>query len=203
MSRRYDILYRLKITPWDHDRVSERLKGFIAEWGSPPGYALDIGCGTGRDAVYLAQHGWTVTAVDGARQALDTAQQRADATEVEVHWVQGDVCQLDRLDIRDDYGLVLDRGCFHDLTDEQRDEWARGVNAVTASQAGLLMSAFEPRRRGPGPRGVAEEDLMRHVGHTWELRSSAQDLEVRAPWWLGGQLRWYQLRRRPQTPSTA
>lgn len=198
MSRRYDVLYRLKITPWDHDRVSERLKVFIAEWDSPPGQALDVGCGTGRDAVYLAQRGWKVTAVDAARQALSAAQQRADASAVEVDWVRGDVCRLDQLGIADAYDLVLDCGCFHDLSDAERDEWARGVTAVTGSGAELLVSALEPSRRGLGPRGATEADLLRHVGHAWEMRSSIRDLEGRAPWWLGGSRQWwYQLQPRP------
>ena len=42
-----------------------------------PGRALDIGCGSGRDAVYLAERGWRVTAVDSVDKALASAQQRA------------------------------------------------------------------------------------------------------------------------------
>jgi SAM-dependent methyltransferase len=195
MNRRYDILYRLRITPWDHDEVSEQLKDFVGELTAPPGHALDVGCGSGRDAVYLASHGWTVTAVDGVRQALNAAQQRAHAAGVDVNWVHGDICQLEQLGIGDAYDLVLDRGCFHDLTDGQRDRWARGVTAVTDSHAMLLISAFQPRRRGPGPRGVDEAELMRHIGQAWELLSSRQDTNARPPWWLGGQLVWYRLQR--------
>lgn len=43
----------------------------------PPGRALDIACGTGRNALWLAQHGWQVTAVDGARVAIEILEQRA------------------------------------------------------------------------------------------------------------------------------
>ena len=47
-----------------------------------PGSALDIACGTGRNAVWLAERGWTVTAVDGARTAIDVLNQRAWGLEI-------------------------------------------------------------------------------------------------------------------------
>jgi tellurite methyltransferase len=43
----------------------------------PPGRALDLACGTGRNALWLAEHGWAVTAVDGSQAAIDVLQQRA------------------------------------------------------------------------------------------------------------------------------
>jgi SAM-dependent methyltransferase len=193
--RRYDILYRLRITPWDHEEASGQFKDFIGELAAPPGRALEIGCGTGRDAVYLASRGWTVTAVDGVRHALNAAQQRAQAAGVDVNWVCGDVCQLEQLGIGDAYDLVLDRGCFHDLTDKQRDRWAQGVSAVTSSRAMLLISAYERHRRGPGPRGIDEAELMRHIGQAWDLLSSSRDTRARPHWWLDGQMVWYRLQR--------
>ena len=65
----------------------------------PPvtGRALDVGCGSGRDAVYLAKRGWTVTAVDSVDKALATARRRAVEEGVEVQWVKGDVAALDWL----------------------------------------------------------------------------------------------------------
>jgi hypothetical protein len=65
----------------------------------PPvtGRALDVGCGSGRDAVYLAKRGWTVTAVDSVDKALATARRRAAEEGVEVQWVKGHVAALDWL----------------------------------------------------------------------------------------------------------
>jgi tellurite methyltransferase len=47
-----------------------------------PGNALDIACGTGRNSIWLAEHGWTVTAVDGATTAIDVLNQRARGLDV-------------------------------------------------------------------------------------------------------------------------
>ncbi|PZE23122.1 bifunctional 2-polyprenyl-6-hydroxyphenol methylase/3-demethylubiquinol 3-O-methyltransferase UbiG [Curtobacterium sp. MCBD17_028] len=59
----------------------------------PPGSALDAGCGTGRDAVWLAEHGWHVTGVDIAPTALERAARRAAVAEVTdaVTWVATDL----------------------------------------------------------------------------------------------------------------
>jgi SAM-dependent methyltransferase len=192
----YRVLYRLGITPWDREDVPERVRLLLEE--SPhPGRALDVGCGTGRDSVYLARHGWAVTAIDGVPQALDAARRRAEAAGVEVKFVQGDVTALHTLGVGEGYDFVLDRGCFHGLGDDARESCAQGVTAVAAPGAGLLMFAFAPGRRGPAPRGISAEELMRYFGRGWELISSEPDTEVQLARWLGNaEPTWHRLKRR-------
>lgn len=55
-----------------------------------PGRALDVGCGEGADAIWLAAGGWTVTAVDVSEVALDRARAAADEAGVVVEWIGGD-----------------------------------------------------------------------------------------------------------------
>ncbi len=50
-----------------------------------PGTAIDLACGTGRNALYLAERGWVVTAVDGAQTAIALVQRRAAARNLQVH----------------------------------------------------------------------------------------------------------------------
>jgi len=57
--------------------------------GLPPGQALDLGCGEGGDAIWLAGRGWLVTAVDISRVALERA--AAAAGETKVCWTHGDI----------------------------------------------------------------------------------------------------------------
>jgi len=56
-----------------------------------PGRALDVACGEGRNAVWLAEQGWTVTGVDFSQVALDKARRLADQRGVMVEWVNADV----------------------------------------------------------------------------------------------------------------
>ena len=58
-------------TPWDTNITPPEVKEFIA--AAPPGKALDLGCGTGTNAITLAQHGWQATGVDFAPKAIRTA----------------------------------------------------------------------------------------------------------------------------------
>jgi SAM-dependent methyltransferase len=192
----YRVLYRLRITPWERDTVPTPLVELIAQYPAP-GRALDIGCGTGRDAVYLAARGWTVTGVDSVPRALDAAKQRANATNVDVNWVRGDVTRLQTLGIGEGYELLVDRGCFHGLADAEREQYAAGVAAVATPGARLVMFAFQPRSRGLGPRGVTSDEVEQHLGGAWELVSRAPDSESRPPRWIGdAKPVWYQLRRR-------
>ncbi len=191
----YRLLYRLGITPWERDSVPGPVTE-LAERLSPPGRALDVGCGTGRDAVYLSQRGWTVTGVDAVPRAIDAARRRATAADAQVNWVLGDVTQLQSLAIGDGYSLVIDRGCFHGLSDEERARCAAGVTTVTAPGAVLLMFAFCPRKPGMGPRGVTREQIEGHFAPAWQLVSGAPDSEAKLPRWIGdAKPTWYQLRR--------
>jgi SAM-dependent methyltransferase len=62
--------------------------------GLAPGRALDVGCGEGADAIWLASNGWTVTAIDVSAVALSRARQVAELAGATVEWVAGDVLEL-------------------------------------------------------------------------------------------------------------
>ena len=192
----YPLLYRLGITPWNRDRVPMRLAEVASERTSA-GRAIDLGCGTGRDAVYLAEHGWTVTGIDGVKQALDGARERSKRAGVDVNWILGDVTQLDALGLEDGVDFVLDRGCFHGLSDRERERYARGVTSLTGPGSRLLLFAFQPRRLGLGPRGVTAEDVQGAFGPAWDVVSVTPETDLdRLPPWLGNpRPTWYLLAR--------
>jgi SAM-dependent methyltransferase len=80
----------------DHAMWSGRPNGrLVAEVGDlAPGRALDVGCGEGADAIWLARRGWTVTAIDISDVALARAREAAEQGEVTVDWVCGDALQI-------------------------------------------------------------------------------------------------------------
>ena len=72
-----------------------------------------------------------------------------------VRFIRGDVTALEASDAGNGFSFLLDVGCFHGLSDAQRTAMARGLSAVAAEDATLLLLAFQPSRRGPLPRGAS------------------------------------------------
>jgi len=65
--------------PWDTGVTPPELVALVEEHDGPPGRVLELGCGTGTNAVYLARHGWDVTAVDLIDRAVEQAREKAEA----------------------------------------------------------------------------------------------------------------------------
>ena len=121
----YKLMYRFGFAPWEWRDAEETWRPILdSESGLEPGLALDVGCGSGRDAVHLAKRGWRVTAVDFSEEALATARRRATEQGAEVEWVQGDVGRLDRLELEPGYTLIYDFGCIQGLGDPSRQSAA-------------------------------------------------------------------------------
>jgi SAM-dependent methyltransferase len=130
-----------------------------------PGRALDVGCGEGADAIWLARSGWTVTAIDISEVALGRARAAAALAGVAVEWICGDALQVafptgsfDLVSVQYPAlpkaagegavrallntvrpgGLLL--AVYHDLDDEHREHMkSRGVDPANYVDAGDLM----------------------------------------------------------------
>lgn len=166
----YRLMYRLGFAPWERRNVPELWRPlFEGPLALEPGRALDIGCGSGRDAVHLAAHGWQVTAVEFVEKALDRAKQRAAEEAVEVRWVSGNVGELGRLGLEPGYSLIYDFGCIQGLSDSARRGAAAGLSALAAPGARLLFLAFKAGRRILLPRGMDREHLVDLLGDGWDL----------------------------------
>jgi SAM-dependent methyltransferase len=194
MSLMYRLLYRVGFTPWDTGEVPRELSALIEGPGAlPTGRALDIGCGTGTQAVYIAGSGWEVTAVDAVPRPLSQARARADSAGVSVDWVLADAARLHKLGLAPGFTLFFDRGCFHGLDESQRGAYAAGVDGLAAPGATLLMLAFAPSRIPTLPPGVEQSELVaRFAG--WRLISAETETDGEA----AGPLRnvprsWYRL----------
>jgi SAM-dependent methyltransferase len=177
----FRIFYRIGFTPWDGHPLAQRLRDLIEGTGDTPalqaGSALEVGCGTGDCSIYLAQHGWRVTAVDFVRKPLDKARAKADDAGVSVNFVAADVTHLTEAGIGTGFGLIVDNGCLHNMNDDDRDAYVREVSALAAPSARLLIVAFLPGGR-LGVRGVDRAEMERRFATGWTLLSAGGEQEL-------------------------
>jgi len=169
----YRLMYRFGFTPWDRVLPAE-LAGIITGPAAlPPGRALDLGSGLGTKAIFMASHGWRVTAVEAVPQALGESRRRAAKAGVNVEFRQGDVTRLADLRLEPGYTLIFDFGCYHGLNRKQRDAYAGGVDALAADGATLLMMGFS-KALPPVMTAVTAPDLLDRF-EKWKLAWSHPD----------------------------
>jgi ubiquinone/menaquinone biosynthesis C-methylase UbiE len=130
---------------WDYDYPSQELIGALSILNLPNGStALDLGCGGGRDAIFLAQMGLSTSGVDLSSVAVEIASARAREASVDVSFCEGDVLDLPFSDAA--FSLVTDRACFHHIRDEDRPIYVREVCRVLKSGGHLLIRGSSRRR---------------------------------------------------------
>lgn len=171
----YRMFYRLGIVPWDGQPLPDSLRTLVeSDDALVPGRALDVGCGTGDAAVYLAEHGWQVTGVDFAPKALRTARGKAESSGVVVDFVVADVTRLGSAPVGSGFTLVVDGACLHGMGDEDRDAYVREIDAITVQDAHLLILAAEPGSAF-AVRGITADEVQRRFTPGWRLRSSGSE----------------------------
>jgi SAM-dependent methyltransferase len=187
----FNSLYRRGNPRWDTGITPPEVVAVIEGPDAlPAGRALDLGCGTGTNAIYLARHGWDVTGVDFSPLALQQARQKAMDIP-KVRFVEGDVSQLSHLNVNGPFDFVLDIGCFHGLTDQQRGRYVQEVARVTRPGAIMMLFAFTiPRRLWfPIAPRMGEHEIADRFGNDFVV----ERVEGGTGRWSA---RWYTLRRR-------
>jgi len=102
--------------------------------------ALDLGCGPGRNAVWLAGQGYRVDALDLSPTALSWGREHAAESGVEVNFVRANIFAWDLPDTR--YDLVFDSGCFHHLPPHRRVSYRSLLERALAPGGGFGLSCF-------------------------------------------------------------
>ena len=144
---------------WDAGVPSGELRRVVEQGIVRPGPAVDLGCGSGTDAIYLASKGFDVTAIDIAPTALSQAREKAERAGVKVRWLLANVLSLPRLE---PFQFIFDRGCYHEVRFDNAAAYVETVRRL--SQPGrtrFLLLAGNPNEAPVqyAPPQVAEEDI--------------------------------------------
>jgi SAM-dependent methyltransferase len=181
----YRAMYFLGLTPWNRETPHPFLARSMAdvEMPRPHAPALELGCGTGTNAVFLAQQGWDVTALDMVPRALGLGRDKARAAGVDVTFMRGDATRLESLDgvaAPGGFDLLVDIGCFHAIPADDRNGYVDGVTALAAPHATLLLigqfarPARDSRKAGLTPTEVEDRFTDWEVVHREMLSTAPQ-----------------------------
>ena len=146
--------------PWHREQPPALLERAVAQ-RSARGRALDLGCGQGVHAVYLAQQGFTVDAVDFVPAAVAAAAARAEHAGVEVELHECDV-----LDYRSPsaFDVVLDSGCLHHLPKGKVEAYRARLDEWLAPGGDYVLVHFAHRPRAvwipKGPRHMTRDEAV-------------------------------------------
>ena len=171
----FKTFYRLGFVPWDGHPLAQSLRDLIEGDGAlTPGAALDLGCGTGDNSIYLAKHGWQVTGVDFVAKAVEKARAKAEANKLTVNFARADVTRLSSEGVGTNFGLIVDNGCLHGMSPEDRNAYVREVTAVAAPGARLLLVEFVTGG-SYGVPGIDPDEVKTRFAADWTLLSSGDE----------------------------
>jgi SAM-dependent methyltransferase len=119
----FELHYLFKKANWDSGISPPELIDFLIN--HPAGRALDLGCGTGTNAITIHQYGWDVVGVDFSSRAIRSARRKAKAIDDGIQFIQGDVINLKG--VEGTFDLILDIGCFHAILADSKNVYAENI----------------------------------------------------------------------------
>lgn len=139
----YELVYRLVSA----ERIfgsSEKIENFVkvaVDGRIATGKAITLGCGVGRETIYLAKLGFEVTGLDFSPTAIKEARRRAKAAGIDIPFIVDDLTNLSRS--LDSYDLVMDFGALNDLNQHDRDRYMNNVLPLIRPGGYYVMFCFD------------------------------------------------------------
>jgi len=191
----WDAVYREGRPPWESGLASAELVRVLDEGLLQPCTVLELGCGTGADAVYLAWRGFEVTAVDSCPLALERARGRAQEEDVLVQFVLDDVFEFGRT--CGPFDLVYDAGFYHFIRHTDLERLLDLLWRVTRPGSYYLALAGSTGETAEGgPPQVSEEELRLELGRLFQF-VHLRPFRFESPRRSEGYLGWSCLMQRP------
>lgn len=169
INRVYNSAEMAEDLPWNRQAPTLLLTEAAAA-RQTPGRALDIGCGSGLDSVFLASQGWSVTSLDFIPKALQMTRARADKAGVDLTIIEGDVTTLS---LTDTFDLIVDAGCLHSIrSPERRKAYRQRLSQWLNKDGDYVLRHFERRHfwdwRPIGPYRVSRSKIKNQFAHILE-----------------------------------
>ncbi len=167
----FDDLY-VGTPPWDTGRPQSEIVR-LADAGAITGRVLDVGCGTGENAIELAQRGLPVLGIDASPRAIAKARAKAEERRSTAEFLVWDA--LDLASLGRTFDTAIDSGLFHVFSDEERPRFAESLASVLAPGGRYFLMCFSEHQPGEwGPRRVTQQEIRETFAGRWRVDSMAQ-----------------------------
>jgi SAM-dependent methyltransferase len=154
-------------TPWDSGKPDEELLRVLDSGKLTGKTVLEFGCGTGTNAVELAQRGFEVTAVDIVDQAIQSARAKARKANVTVDFRVADTLNGE---VSGAYDVLFDRGVYHCLRTVDLKKFQDFLKRVTRRGSWWLSLAGNAKEKHePGPPVVSEQEIRAELGPLFDV----------------------------------
>lgn len=157
------------VPPWDIGRP-QKVFVELEERGQLQGKVLDVGCGTGENALFLAEKGHDVWGIDFSPTAIRKAQEKAQQRSINVHFQTLDALKL--TEIEKSFDVIIDCGLFHCFSNEERTLFVQQLyKSLTPNGTYHFLCFSEKETREGGPRRISKEEIENTFFPHWKILS--------------------------------
>ncbi|MUG96237.1 methyltransferase domain-containing protein [Scytonema sp. UIC 10036] len=156
----WDKLYReerVESLPWFNPTLDGDLDEALTKLNISTGMALDLGTGPGTQAIILAERGYKVTATDISATAINQARVAAGEKGLDIAFRQDDILNSN---LSLEFDFVFDRGCFHVLPPNRRQDYVLAVHSLIKHKGYLFLKCFSHLEKGEsGPYRFTPKEI--------------------------------------------
>ncbi|WP_373511266.1 class I SAM-dependent methyltransferase [Persicitalea sp.] len=165
----FNLSYRFGFAEWDVNKPQPDLIRLVEEGKIAGKTILDIGCGSGDNAIYLAQKGFQVTGLDYSDKGIEVAKRRAAKENVTVKFDVADAFNLSN--INQQFDIVIDYGLYHNIDMDKMPLYLENIRQVLKTGGQFIIQAFgekSPKQKF-APRQVSETEIRNEFSQNWTV----------------------------------
>ena len=176
----FESAYQSGVPPWDIGRPQPAIVR-LADEGLITGDVIDLGCGTGENALFLASRGITVLGVDAAPTAIARADEKGRLRRSAATFRVADALALEMLERT--FDVAIDCGLFHTFSDADRIRFEKSLQRILRPGARYVLLCFSENQPGDfGPRRVTQAEIRATFASGWTVDSiEAERFAAQAP----------------------
>ena len=163
---------RDKPIPFFVNVPDENLVSLVESGKLKTGRVLDVGCGNGRNSVYLAQKGFCVDGIDFSTSSIEWARELASKENVKINFINGSFFDLNFE--KDTYDFIYDGGCLHHIKPHRRDQYLRKISTFLKKDGYFGLTCFNLK----GGANISDYDVYRDFSMKGGLGFSEDKLKA-------------------------